>query len=178
MKKILSTLALTFAIAAVAFMALMPGAPSTGECSKFHPHTDDFGGPAETLKVLGYLATNMPINVWTDGVRTVVQATYQTKQIFVVYGTGNPTMFTSSRGIDYIREQTAGLNKVNSESGIQNARDSINNCLKNSYESNLVPASSSASIPTPSLSPSLVWGIGGSLFIIAMFLVGKKLLFN
>ncbi len=168
MKKILSTLLVSILIVGFSLLAIMPSSPSIGECGKFHPHVDELGGPNETLKILTYAGNNLPISVWTDGVRTVVTATYKSQIIFMVYGTGNPTMFPSTRGIDYLREQTNGLKQVTSPKGLQSARDSINNCLKNSYESKLATASTSIVISSPSSNPYLLFSVGliGGLLII------------
>lgn len=141
-------LIVVFTLVLIAFLAIMPGKPNPSECSKFHPHTEDFGGPGETLKVLSYLATNMPIKVWTDGIRTVVVATYQTKTIFMAYGTGNPTMFAKNVTIDYIRQQTSGHSQVTSPKGIQAARDHINSCLKQSFEKSISSVPSAISVKT------------------------------
>lgn len=174
MKKFFFTLLSIVFLVFFAFMAIMPSQPKTGECGKFHPHVEEFGGPAETLKVLGYLATNMNIQVWTDGIRTIVTATYNMKNIFIAYGNGNPTMF-GNQDIDYIRRNTSGMQQVTSPKGIQDARNTINNCLKASLETQMSASSASATSSSLSLSSLWVWGLAGIGTLIGLkFLQGSK----
>ncbi|OGD81114.1 MAG: hypothetical protein A2320_05455 [Pseudomonadales bacterium GWC2_63_15] len=74
-------------------------------------------------------------------------------------------MFISSRGIDYIREQTSGLTKVTSQKGFDAVKQGLGNCQR-SYAQSLVsvPAQEPVSVPAPnpaatSTSAAMVLGL-------------------
>ena len=151
MKKVIGFIAILGFFACMIFGGFIPRIPTQGECSSFHSHEADFGGPSGVDRVLNWLIQSGQFNAWsgTSG-RVVVQFSYNGLTGFLAYGQGNPTMFVSNRGIDYIREQTNGLTKVTSQKGLDAVKQGIGNCQA-SYAASLVsvPAQEPVSIPTP-----------------------------
>lgn len=178
MKKILGLIGILVVLVLV-FAGFTPRIPGVKECTTFHPHDADFGGPEGVNRVLNWLIEKGQFNAWsgTSG-RTVVQFSYNGLTGFMAYGQGNPTMFIATRGIDYIREQTSGLKKITSEKGLNAVKQGIGTC-RASYAQGVVsiPAQEPVSIPAPSpatsSSAALLAGVIGAAILIG----GSKLAF-
>jgi len=165
-KKLIGFITIVGLFACVLLGGFAPRIPTQGECSSFHPHEADFGGPSGVNRVLDWLIQSGQFNAWsgTSG-RVIVQFSYNGLVGFLSYGQGNPTMFISSRGIDYIREQTSGLTKVTSQKGFDAVKQGLGNCQR-SYAQSLVsvPAQEPVSVPAPnpaatSTSAAMVLGL-------------------
>lgn len=173
----------------LAISAVMPGTPKNGECEDFHPHTEEFAraagvdsslGGQVVLKVLDWLSQSGKFSAWVDTTgRTIVSFTFNGKAGFIAYGQGNPTMFLPEpNGINYIRFQTKGMKKINSEKGLASVKNSLSNCLRASYAAELAPVKQTASIPaTAPMSAttlSLIAGFGlAGIFVLGLLFKGS-----
>ena len=169
MKKFLAAILVLAALCGLLFLGIMPSSPKPGECGNFHPHTEQFGNDGQVvLQIISRLIDgSAQFNAWTQAGRTVLQFRFNGQNVFLAYGTGNPTMFIPSRGTDYIREQTDGMKKVTSVDGL-NAVKSHLGCLRDAYSQKLtVPASQPVSIPAAKDDAKLlVLGLAGAAVMI------------
>ena len=124
--------------------------PDPTECGNFHPHLDQFGNnPAEVLKAMDWLISSGNFNAWQDGARIVLQFKYAGRLGFGAFGTGNPTFFFPDNGIEYIRQQTNGLNKITSQKSLDQITNHLYSC-RNSFARQY----QLAEVPVPAQQPA------------------------
>ncbi len=169
MKKFFTIVVVLAALCGLLFLGIMPSSPKPGECGNFHPHTEQFGNDGNiVIQIMNRLIDgSAKYNAWTATGRTVLQFRFNGQNVFLVYGTGNPTMLIPSRGMDYINEQTDGMKKVTSIDGLNTVKSHLV-CLRDAYAEKIaVPASQPVSIPAAKDDAKLlVLGLAGAVVMI------------